>query len=159
MIYLKRFLGIILLVCVIWLVWVFGIQTGIGDLSKFYQSSDETHWQSYSSSAVSHARATGHGVFIDFTADWCINCQVNDRLVLQNQEVLKAFKDQGIIAFKEDWTKYDPVITRALASLGRNSIPVYVYYPPKADSPNILPELITPHMILERIRYSKSIKR
>jgi cytochrome c biogenesis protein CcdA len=152
MIYLKRVLGIILLVCVLWLLWVFGIQTGIGDISKFYKSSNVIHWQSYSSAAVSQARQTGHGVFIDFTADWCINCQVNDRLVLQNREVIKAFRDQGIIVFKGDWTKYDPAITQALASFGRDSIPVYVYYPPGSDAPIILPQLISPKSILERIK-------
>ena len=152
MVHLKKALGLILLACVIWLLWVFGIQTGLGDLSKFYKPSHEIHWQSYSSTAVSQARQTGHGVFIDFTADWCINCQVNDRLVLQNREVVKAFKDQGIIAFKADWTKYDPAITQALASFGRDSIPVYVYYPPGSDTPIILPQLITPKMILERIK-------
>ena len=131
---------------------MFGIQTGLGDLSKFYKPSHEIHWQNYSSTAVSQARQTGHGVFIDFTAAWCINCQVNDRLVLQNPEVVNAFKDQGIIAFKGDWTKYDPAITQALASFGRDSIPVYVYYPPGSDTPIILPQLITPKMILERIK-------
>jgi thiol:disulfide interchange protein len=151
MVHLKRGLGLILLACVIWLLGVFGTQTGLGDLSRFYKPSDEIHWQSYSSTAVSQARQTGHGVFIDFTAGWCINCQVNDRLVLQNREVLKAFKDQGIIVFKGDWTKYDPAITLALASYGRDSIPAYVYYPPGSDIPNILPQLITPKMILERI--------
>jgi len=151
MVHLKKALGLILLACVIWLLWVFGIQTGLGDLSKFYKPAHEIHWQSYSSTVVSQARQTGHGVFIDFTAAWCINCQVNDRLVLQNREVVKAFNDQGIIAFKADWTKYDPVITRALASFGRDSIPVYVYYPPGSNAPIILPQLITPKMILERI--------
>jgi len=151
MIQLKKFLGIILLACVFWLLWVFGIQTGMGDLSKIYKSANETHWQVYSSSAVSLARQSGHGVFLDFTAAWCINCQVNDRLVLQNPEVVQAFKDQGIIAFKGDWTKYDPAITQALASFGRDSIPVYVYYPPGADNPIILPQLITPTSVLESI--------
>ncbi len=151
MVHLKKALGLILFACVLWLLWVFGIQTGLGDLSKFYKPSHGIHWQSYSSTAVNQARRTGHGVFIDFTAGWCINCQVNDRLVLQNREVVKAFNDQGIIAFKADWTKYDPVITRALASFGRDSIPVLVYYPPGSDTPIILPQLITPKMILERI--------
>jgi len=151
MINLKRILGVILLACVFWLIWVFGIQTGLGDLSKFYKPSNEIHWQSYSSAAVSQARDTGHGVFIDFTADWCINCQVNDRLVLQNSNVVRAFKDKGIIAFKGDWTKSDPAITQALASYGRDSIPVYVYYPPGSDAPIILSQIITPKMILERI--------
>ena len=151
MVHLKKALGFILLACVIWLLWVFGIQTGLGDLSKFYKPSHEIHWQSYSSTAVSQARQSGHGVFINFSADWCINCQVNDRFVLENPKVLKAFKDQGIIVFKGDWTKYDPAITRALASFGRDSIPVYVYYPPGSSTPIILPQLITPKMIKETV--------
>ncbi len=122
MVRLKQILGLVLLACVIWLLWVFGIETGLWDLSKFYKPSDEIHWQSYSSTAVSQARQRGQGVFIDFTADWCINCQVNDRLVLQNREVVKAFRERGISVFKADWTKYDPVITQALASFGRDSI-------------------------------------
>jgi thiol:disulfide interchange protein DsbD len=148
MIHLKKGLGFILLACVIWLLWVFGIQTGLGEKVV----SVPTFWQSYSSAAVTQARQTGHGVFIDFTADWCINCQVNDRLILQNRRVVKAFKDQGIITFKGDWTKYDPAITQALSSFGRDSIPVYVYYPPGSNAPIILPQLITPEMILERIK-------
>jgi len=152
MVNLKKILGLILLFCVIWLLWVFGIQTGLGDLSKFYRPAHEIRWQRYSSQAVDQARQGGHGVFIDFTADWCINCQVNDRLVLQNSDVIKAFRDQGIAAFKADWTKYDPAITQALSALGRDSIPVYVYYPPGLGNPVILPQLITPHMILERIK-------
>jgi thiol:disulfide interchange protein DsbD len=152
MIYLKRVLGLILLACVLWMLWVFGIQTGLGDLSKIYKPSSEINWQSYSSMKVNQARQSGHGVFIDFTADWCINCQVNDRLVLQNPQIVKAFKEQGIIAFKGDWTKYDPAITQALASFGRDSIPVYIYYPPGSNTPDILPQLITPGSILERIK-------
>ncbi|MBF0570443.1 MAG: thioredoxin family protein [Candidatus Omnitrophica bacterium] len=151
MIYLKRALGFVLLVCVIWFLGVVGTQTGLVDFSKFYKSSDELHWQRFSSTAVNQARHSGHGVFIDFTAGWCINCQVNDRLVLQNSDVVRAFKDKGIIAFKADWTKYDPSITQALASFDRDSIPVYIYYPPGADAPIILPQIITPGMILERV--------
>ncbi|MDE2027711.1 MAG: thioredoxin family protein, partial [Candidatus Omnitrophica bacterium] len=153
MVYLKRVLGIILLACVVWLMWVFGIQTGLGDLSKIYKSADHIHWQSYSSAAVDRARQSGHGVFIDFTADWCINCQVNDRLVLQNQLVVQAFKDKGIVAFKADWTKYDPAVTKALTLYGRDSIPVYVYYPPGALKPEFLPQLITPTTVLKHINH------
>ena len=152
MINLKKMLGGILLGCVIWLLWVFGVQTGLGAGSKVYKPSVGIHWQKYSSSAVAQARQAGRGVFIDFTAGWCINCQVNDRLVLQSPDVIKAFKDKGISAFKADWTKYDPAITRALSSFGRDSIPVYVYYPPGSNTPIILPQLITPKMIVERIK-------
>jgi len=152
MVHLKQFLGLVLLACVLWLLWVFGMQTGLGDLSRFAGASDEIQWQSYSPAAVMHARQKGEGVFIDFTAAWCINCQVNDRLVLQNPQVVRAFRERGIGTFKADWTKYDPVITQALASLGRDSIPVYVYYPPGSDSPEIFPQIITPKTVLERIK-------
>jgi len=152
MIHLKQALGLILIACVIWLIWVFGIETGLGDFTRFYKTSHEIQWQPYSSTAVSEARQARHGVFLDFTAAWCINCQVNDRLVLQNSDVVSAFKDQGIIAFKGDWTKYDPAITQALAAFGRDSIPVYVYYPPGSDAPMILPQIITPELILDRIK-------
>jgi len=155
MINLKKALGVILLACVLWLLWVFGIETGLGDLSKFFKPSQEIQWQKFSPSVVTLARQSGHGVFIDFTADWCINCQVNDRLVLQNSSVVKAFKDLGIITIKGDWTKYDPVITQALASYGRDSIPVYIYYPPGADAPEILAQIITPSIILEHINKIK----
>jgi thiol:disulfide interchange protein/DsbC/DsbD-like thiol-disulfide interchange protein len=152
MVHLKQVLGTVLLACVIWLLWVFGLETGTGDLLKFLKPANEVQWQDYSSMAVSQARQEGHGVFLDFTAAWCINCQVNDRLVLQNPDLVKAFKNQGIIAFKGDWTKYDPAITQALASFGRDSIPVYVYYPPGAGAPDILPQVITPRMILDHIK-------
>lgn len=153
MINLKKILGGILLGCVIWLLWVFGLQTGLGTgLTGVYKPSVGIHWQKYSSSAVAQARESGRGVFIDFTAGWCINCQVNDRVVLQSPDVIKVFNDEGISAFKADWTKYDPAVTRALSSFGRESIPVYVYYPPGADTPIILPQLITPKMVLKSIR-------
>jgi thiol:disulfide interchange protein DsbD len=73
--------------------------------------------------------------------------------VLQSPDIIKAFKDEGIVAFKADWTRYDPEITRALSALGRDSIPVYAYYPSGADSPVILPQILTPGMIVERIRH------
>ena len=156
MVHLKQFFGAILIACVIWLLWVFSIQTGLGGFAQQQRSSQGIQWQAYSSTAVAHARQDGHGVFIDFTAAWCINCQVNDRLVLQNAAVVNAFKDQGIVAFKGDWTKYDPAITQALASYGRDSIPVYIYYPPGASTPTILPQLITPQMILNQLKEQKS---
>jgi len=153
MIYLKRVLGVILLACVIWMLWVFSIETGAMKLSK--PSLGGIFWQEYSQAAVDQARQRGDGVFLDFTAAWCINCQVNDRLVLQNPVVLKAFRDQHIVAFKADWTKYDPAITQALSSYGRDSIPVYVYYPSGSNAPDILPQLITPKLILDRINNKK----
>jgi thiol:disulfide interchange protein len=141
------------LACVLWLAWVFCIETGgINNLSQSSNASNQIQWQAYSPASVDTARQQGEPVFIDFTAAWCINCQVNDRLVLQNSQVVQAFKQRGVVAFKADWTKYDAVITKALSLYGRDSIPVYVYYAPGSDTPVILPQVITPQIVLEKIK-------
>lgn len=156
MVHLKKVLGVMLLVSVVWLLWIFVVQTGLGEpLTKFHQSSIGINWQRYSASAVEQAQRANHGVFIDFTAGWCINCQVNDRLVFQNPSVVKAFKDHGVFAFKADWTKYDPSITMALSSLGRHSIPVYVYYSPGSRTPIFLPQIMTPKRVVDLLNWKK----
>ncbi|RMH62452.1 MAG: DUF255 domain-containing protein [Calditrichaeota bacterium] len=110
-------------------------------------------WQAYDEKLVNDARAKGKPVFLDFTAAWCLSCQVNDRITFSDPDVQNVFKEKGIIAIKADWTNRDDAITRALASFGRNSVPLYVYYPPGVDSPpKLLPELITPGIVLEAFK-------
>lgn len=101
-------------------------------------------WQPYSAQTLAALRQAGTPVFLNFTASWCLSCQVNARLVFQNPEVIDYFKTRGIVALKADWTNYDAEVTHALENLGKTSIPVYVYYPSGNASPVILPELITP---------------
>jgi thiol:disulfide interchange protein DsbD len=109
-------------------------------------------WRKFSPEAVEQARQSGKPVFVDFTAAWCISCQVNERLVFSSADVQKRFKELGIAAFKADWTNRDEAITRALESLGRSGVPVYVLYDDKkGSSPQLLPEVITPGIVLDRL--------
>ena len=82
-------------------------------------------------------------MFIDFTADWCLTCKVNERTALSRAEVAKAFADKNIVALKADWTNTDTTITKALEGYGRNSIPLYVYYPAGGGDFKILPQVLT----------------
>ena len=43
---------------------------------------------------------------------------------------------------RADWTRRDPAITAALAQLGRNGVPVYVFYK-KGSAPVLLSEILT----------------
>ncbi len=104
-------------------------------------------WHGYNAGQISQARAQGQGVFIDFTAAWCITCQVNKKLVLDTQAATAFFNEHDILTVRADWTRYDPAITEALAAFGRNSVPLYVYYPPDGSQPQILPQLLTVDMI------------
>jgi DsbC/DsbD-like thiol-disulfide interchange protein/cytochrome c biogenesis protein CcdA/thiol-disulfide isomerase/thioredoxin len=97
----------------------------------------EEGWQTFSEERVAAARAAGRPVFIDFTADWCVNCKVYEKTVLHTESIQRAFREKGVVAFKADWTNDDPEVTRALKSYGRNGVPLYVLYRPGGNTPVI----------------------
>jgi len=123
-----------------------------------YQPKDHTlTWQPYSQQALEQARASGHPVFIDFTAAWCLSCQVNERIVLKSSEVQRQFSKNNVTLLKADWTQYDPEITKQLASVGRSGVPTYVIYPAgERSNPDVLPELLTKDIVLKAL--DKDIK-
>ncbi len=97
----------------------------------------------------------GRLVFVDITADWCVTCKVNERLVLSRPEVSEAFKRYGVIAMKGDWTNRNDEITRFLAEHGRYGIPFYLLYRPSRE-PLLFGELITRQSLLEAVAESSS---
>lgn len=119
--------------------------------------SDHLHWQSFSPAAVEQAQAQGHPVFVDFTAAWCLSCQVNERSVLHDAVVERELSTQHYVLLRADWTRYDPEITRQLASVNRSGVPTYVLYPAKANGPpRVLPELLTRSTVIDALKQPKS---
>jgi thiol:disulfide interchange protein/DsbC/DsbD-like thiol-disulfide interchange protein len=97
----------------------------------------------YSDAHLQKLRAAGTPVFLFATADWCITCKVNERLVLNTEPMLVHFRERGITVMEADWTRYDPAITSLLASHGRAGVPMYVYYPAGGGQPVLLPQVLT----------------
>jgi thiol:disulfide interchange protein DsbD len=106
----------------------------------------------WSEEEVARQLAAGHTVFIDFTAAWCLTCQVNERLTLSHPDVQAAFRSNNTAFLVADWTRRDPAITSALHKYGREGVPTYVILRPTPNStPQLLPEIITPSIVLKSL--------
>jgi thiol:disulfide interchange protein DsbD len=101
----------------------------------------------YSPEKLAALRAAGTPVLVNFTAAWCVTCQVNERVAFSSAEVASALKRSGAVYLVADWTNRDPVIAKALAAEGRIGVPLYLYYPPGAARPTTLPQLLTPAIL------------
>ncbi|CAN5627282.1 thioredoxin family protein [soil metagenome] len=213
MISLKQVLSFALFATAIWLIWVFGLQTGIDGATllliaitlvgfgawilnrwKWATSGPRTRavtrgfatvafglalvailsgsrmagelapagdgWQTFSPERVDELVLAGQPVFVDFTAAWCITCQVNKRVALHTPDVERAFLAANVTRMRADWTNRDPVITAALERFGRSGVPLYVLYPGGNAEPVLLPEILTPGRViaeLERIPQTASL--
>ena len=199
MVTFKQVLAFPMLLAVVWLVWVFGSQTGndrmglllisllgvgfagwiygrwgtsfepkektMGSLAAaafmilslytaYGASQDplgEDLWQPYSPELVAQLKSEGKPFFLDFTADWCTSCKANELVALSNGDVVNKFQELDVVLVKADWTKQDPVITKALAEFNRAGVPLYVLYPGKDAEPTVLPEVLFPGTVLEAL--------
>jgi thiol:disulfide interchange protein DsbD len=105
-------------------------------------------WQRWSEAGLEELRGRGVPVFIDFSARWCLSCQVNERVALDNAAVRAKFRERGVATLRADWTDKNSGIAAALASYGRAGVPLYVLYAPGGADPVLLPELLTPGIVL-----------
>jgi thiol:disulfide interchange protein DsbD len=115
------------------------------------QNSAANGWQPWSVDAVSRYQATGRPVFVDFTAAWCLSCQVNERVALNRPEVMQAFQSANVALLRADWTRHDEAITQALTALGRSGVPAYALYAPGKSEPQLLPEVLTPGIVTDAL--------
>ena len=107
-------------------------------------------WAPFTQARVADLAAAGRPVFVDFTAAWCVTCQVNKRLVLNSSAVREGFANRGVVLVRADWTRRDPAITQALTALGRSGVPVYVLHRP-GNTPLVLPEVLQPQTVLDAL--------
>jgi thiol:disulfide interchange protein len=104
--------------------------------------------QAFSENRLASLRAEGKPVFAYFTADWCLTCKVNEKAAIETTAVSDAFKAGDVQVLVGDWTNGDPALGRFLEAHGRSGVPLYLYYAPGAATPQILPQILTPDMLV-----------
>ncbi len=126
--------------------------SGSGSAQSGKTVSGELQWEPFSEARVMDLVSQGKPVFVDFTADWCLSCKVNEKVALSSSEVVRKFIDLKMNMLKADWTLRDDTIARALEKYGRNSIPLYVLYSGNGMADYvILPEVLSPGILLEAL--------
>jgi thiol:disulfide interchange protein DsbD len=109
-------------------------------------------WEPFSLSTLEEKLQEGKPVFLDFTAEWCLTCKVNERTVLADRDVVSKLRTEGLVAMKADWTNRNPEITHLLQKFGRSGVPLYVLFPAgRPSQPMVLPEVVTPGIVIEAI--------
>jgi thiol:disulfide interchange protein/DsbC/DsbD-like thiol-disulfide interchange protein len=109
-------------------------------------------WQEYSADTLRMLREQGRVVLLDFTADWCLTCKVNERVAFASDAVQTALREHNVALLRADWTTRSPAVTRALAAFGRNSIPLVALYPSDTTlGPTILPTLLTAGIVTRAV--------
>jgi thiol:disulfide interchange protein DsbD len=112
---------------------------------------DHIAWQPWSEARVAEAVKAGQPVFIDFTADWCLNCKYNEKFVIDTEPVRAALKAKNVLTLKADFTNRDPAIAAILAKFKRAGVPVYLLYPGGDREPVVLPEILTQSGLLSEL--------
>jgi thiol:disulfide interchange protein DsbD len=113
---------------------------------------NETSWRPFSVDKLNESLNSGKTVFVDFSAKWCLTCQLNEAAVLRSKEIEDKFKTLHVVRYLADWTNQDPAITDLLRKFGRSGVPLYVIFPAKSpNSPIVLPELIDKSLVLAKL--------
>jgi len=114
--------------------------------------SSDAWWEDYSATRLAELRADPDtAVFVNMTADWCLTCKVNEGVALNKDAVRKAFEAENVVYMKGDWTRRDDAITAYLADFERNGVPLYVAYPRDGSEPEVLPQVLTPGLVVDVI--------
>ncbi|WP_395944184.1 protein-disulfide reductase DsbD family protein [Brevundimonas sp.] len=106
----------------------------------------------WSAEAVAAAQAQGRPVLVNFTADWCVTCKINERAALSSPRVAEAMQAANALYLVGDWTRRDDAITRELERRGRSGAPLYLFYPAGGGEPRILPQLLTEGVVVEALK-------
>ena len=125
--------------------------SGGADAAEASEAAAAVAWSPQNVDAI---KGQGKPIFVDFTASWCITCQVNERTSLSTQAVKAAMARTNTIYMIADSTKYNPDVEQALSDFGRGGLPLYVVYPADGGKPVVLPQVLTPGIVISALDHA-----
>ncbi|MEC8797770.1 MAG: thioredoxin family protein [Pseudomonadota bacterium] len=108
--------------------------------------------ESWETAKVNQYRSEGKNVLVNFTADWCLTCKVNEAVVFNSKFFKETVSNGNIIYLVADWTNYDPKITEELEKYKRGGVPLYLYWKKDSKNPRILPAILSKQIFTEYTR-------
>ena len=126
---------------------IFAVSIWILPTSYSTQTSQNQQDITYSEELLTEYRDDNELIFLNFTADWCITCKVNESVALNSEEVKTLIKQKNIKYLEADWTRKNEAIAKKLEEFGRSGVPLYLLYP-STGKPIILPEILTEDILL-----------
>ena len=126
---------------------IFALSIWILPTSYSTQTSQNQQDITYSEELLTEYRDDNELIFLNFTADWCITCKVNESVALNSEEVKALIKQKNIRYLEADWTRKNEAIAKKLEEFGRSGVPLYLLYPSTGE-PIILPEILTEDILL-----------
>ena len=142
MIRVKHIMGVLLLATSVWLGFV------------IYEQVTAKH-KEFDESRIAQYVSEGKTVFVDVTADWCLNCKVNKATVLGTDEIAIYFKEHQVMVMQGDMTRPNKVLMSYLKKYNRYGIPFDMVYGPNAKEGILLPTLLTKHAVKEAVEKAK----
>ncbi len=112
----------------------------------------------WSPGKIAELQAAGRPIFVNFTAAWCVTCQVNERGAFSSAEVARAFAATKAAYLVADWTNRDANIASALSEHGRIGVPLYLVYDAAGGAPHVLPQLLTPAAVVAALDHAATVR-
>ena len=139
--YLKYFFSFLLMLTILWLINIL--------LSK--EKYLDENWEKFSNDKINEYLSQGNSVFVDITAEWCLTCAVNKKLVLDQSDIQELFKRRQIKTLRADWTNRDDTILKFLKTYNKYGIPFNIFFTPNNPKGFIFSEVLTKNQIRNAI--------
>lgn len=130
---------------------VLALALGVSQTNQQPELTNKVEQRVFDQTELSRLREADKPVFLYFTADWCVTCKVNEQVAIDRAEVREAFTEAGVVSMRGDWTNGDAQITAFLEQHGRSGVPLYLWYEPGQPEPRVLPQILTPSVLIDQL--------